>query len=233
MEQGWIRLPRSIRDSRLWPKTRRYTDLEALVDLKMSANYRPSKVFVGGRTIHIPSGGFLTSQVQLAKRWHWNRETVNKFLRALNTLEILRIETRRGVDKGYTLITFLNLMDYDGTDQADFPIDDERKTSIEPASNQHIQEGKEEESLERESSIYPNPSPKSDSESESEIGVKRVEAGVQKVAAAGIYESDPTDYWDLATSFDEVLLISRKPPETLKAIALVKKVFGKESKVIK
>lgn len=134
MADGYFRLPRAIRDSGFWPKTRRYTSLEALIDLCLSARYgkTPGKEYVGGRMITIPTGGYMTSQVKLAKRWRWDEKTVRKFLLSLNALGILRIETKKGIDHGYTLITFENSIAYDGDQESEFSIDDEENSRSTP-----------------------------------------------------------------------------------------------------
>lgn len=123
MEKGWIQFPRAIRNCPFWPKARSYTDFEALVDLMCDAEFEPKQVVRGGRLITISKGGVLTMQVSLARRWDWDRKTVSKFLRLLYSLHYLRIETYRGIDKGYTLLTFENSKTFVTEDEIGFSIE--------------------------------------------------------------------------------------------------------------
>ena len=97
MGSGWIKLHRKIRDNPFWPKSRRYTPLEAWLDVLMSANHAPAKNLHGISTlVPVERGQFITSQVKLAERWRWNRKTVKKFLLFLKKNEMLDIETKKG-----------------------------------------------------------------------------------------------------------------------------------------
>lgn len=124
MKDTWIHLPRSIRNCPFWPKTRRYTRLEALIDLMCDAEYELQRVERGGHMIDIPAGGLLTIQVSLARRWRWDRKTVSKFLSLLESLNFLRIETQRGIDKGYTLLIFQNSKTFFSNGEIGFSPDD-------------------------------------------------------------------------------------------------------------
>ncbi len=113
MDTGWIRLHRKIRDNSLWPKNRRFTALEAWLDVLMSANHAPAKTLLGITTpVPVKRGQFITSQVGLAERWKWNRRTVTRFLSMLKKDEMLDIETKKGGDIGFTLITIQNYNTY-------------------------------------------------------------------------------------------------------------------------
>ncbi len=110
MDSGWIRLHRKIREHWLWPgkKKRRYSKLEAWIDLILSANHQPRKVDIGSKLITIGRGQLLTSQVGLAKKWSWHRETVVQFFYQLKADEMLDIETSKQTNTGYTLLTLCN-----------------------------------------------------------------------------------------------------------------------------
>lgn len=128
---GFIKLSRDIYDCGFWPKRRRYTELEALLDLKLSAHYKPDKICVGGRTIHLPADSVFTSQVRLAKRWKWNRRTVSRFLAQLLVRQLCRIETRRGIEHGFTIITFLKFSNFAEDDDGSSPADNLGESHIE------------------------------------------------------------------------------------------------------
>ncbi len=113
MESGWIKLHRRIRDNLLWPKSRRFTPLEAWLDLLLRANHSPTKDLHGTSTlISVERGQVMTSQIELAGHWKWNRKTVKAFLSTLHNDEMVDIETNRGADIGYTLITIRNYSKY-------------------------------------------------------------------------------------------------------------------------
>ncbi len=138
-EAGWIRLHRKIRDHWIWPRKgrgARYSHFEAWIDLLLSANHQMQKVNVGGRLVVVARGQFLTSQVHLAKRWRWNRETVSKFLKLLHSDEMADIEASRKTDSGYTLVTICNYEKYQGAVGSESSIQTGNETSDRPATDQ-------------------------------------------------------------------------------------------------
>jgi len=111
---GWIKLHRKIKEHWLWPDGARYSKLEAWIDLLLSANHSQNKVLLGSKLIIVERGQVLTSQLSLAKRWGWNRKTVNTFLKVTKSDEILDFQSSSEVDTGYTLITIRNYGKYQG-----------------------------------------------------------------------------------------------------------------------
>lgn len=103
MEVGYIKLWRKIRESNLWP-TGKYSKLEAFEDLILSANGKEKK----WQGILIKRGEFITSQLELSKRWRWSISTVNEFLKA-QKIET-RIETR--TNRRHTHIIVLKYEQY-------------------------------------------------------------------------------------------------------------------------
>ncbi len=112
---GWVRIYRSLADHPIW-MGRRFTPGQAWVDLIMLANFHDGKVLQGSVWIPVLRGQVFTSQLALAKRWHWNRKTVRGFLKALNLDNVLDIQTSNRTDTGYTLLTLLNYDKYQGAD---------------------------------------------------------------------------------------------------------------------
>jgi hypothetical protein len=115
---GWIKLHRQFREHKFWPKRRRYSMLEAWLDLLMSANWQDSKVMRGYQLIDVKRGQVFTSAVALAKRWKWNRKSIVLFLNLLKADTMADIKTSKGRDTGYTLITILNYEKYQGVDDS-------------------------------------------------------------------------------------------------------------------
>ena len=141
--EGWIKLPRSFRDSCFWPKRRRYTNTEALIDLALAVNYGPAKVAIGNRTIHVPSGGLITSQAKLSARWGWDRRTVRTFLRRAESAQILHVQTKRGIETGYTLLVIENICGFSGDSNGETWLSDESEAGPRYPFDAHKQEEQE------------------------------------------------------------------------------------------
>ena len=84
MHRGYIKLWRKVQDSDFWFKNRRGkhrqpTELEAWLDLILSANHAPGYVNVSGHRVQIGRGQLVASLRYLAERWHWSKNKVNSF----------------------------------------------------------------------------------------------------------------------------------------------------------
>jgi len=137
--QGWICLHRQIKSHWLWPgvKGRRYSKFEAWIYLILSANHQARKVDIGSKFIVVERGQLLTSQVALAKKWKWHRETVLLFLYQLKADEMLGIDTSKHTSTGYTLLTICNYSKYQSGEEQASDIQPDIETDIRPASTQH------------------------------------------------------------------------------------------------
>jgi DNA replication protein DnaD len=82
------------------------------MDLLLEANHKPVRVNVGSELIAVNRGQVLTSQVKLAQRWKWHRETVVKRLGLFKTSEMIDFKTSNRTSTGYTLITIRNYGKY-------------------------------------------------------------------------------------------------------------------------
>jgi len=137
---GWVRLHRKLADHPIWTREK-FTKGQAWVDLILLASYADHIAFQSTKAVTVKRGQVLTSQVNLAKRWRWNRETVRTFLLLLKSTNMVAIETSKATDTGYTLITMLSYELYQGErlEPKIVPsaIDSAIETSIDPASNQH------------------------------------------------------------------------------------------------
>lgn len=117
MEKGWVRLHRKFKDHWLWKEKRRFSRWEAWEDLFTEANYKENKVLKGSSLITIKRGQLLTSQIKLAGRWGWHRETVSKFLKLLKSDRMIDFTTVIGYDIGHTLVTILNYKELQNNDE--------------------------------------------------------------------------------------------------------------------
>jgi len=125
---GWIRLHRKVRDHWFWPQRHRYSHFEAWIDLLLSANHRQGKVPIGSKLITVERGQVLTSQLSLARRWRWNRKTVNAFLKITKGDQILDFESSKEVHTGFTLITIRNYSKYQGKENEALDIEADNGT---------------------------------------------------------------------------------------------------------
>jgi len=103
------------------------------MDLLLSANHRQEKVSLGLKLINVERGQLITSQVALAKRWGWDRKTVNTFLKLTKSDEILDFQSSKEVDTGYTLVTIRNYSKYQDGENGALDI----QTDIQRTSNGH------------------------------------------------------------------------------------------------
>ena len=137
---GWVRLHRRLADHPLWIG-QRFTRGQAWADLILRASYADHIAFHGSRVLPVRRGQVLTSQVALASRWKWNRETVRAFLRLLESANMAAIETSKATDTGYTLVSLLNYDLYQGTGEGLKALPSGTlsaiETPFEPASSQH------------------------------------------------------------------------------------------------
>lgn len=113
-QSGCICLHRQIKSHWLWPgvKGSRYSKFEAWIYLLLSTNHQARKIDIGSKLIIVGRGQLLTSQVALARRWSWHRETVSQFLYQLKADGMLGIETSKHTSTGYTLLTICNYDKY-------------------------------------------------------------------------------------------------------------------------
>lgn len=106
---------------------------------------------IAGKPTTVARGQLLTSQVGLAARWGWHRETVSDFIKALRSDFVIDIQTGRGSDIGYTLITIRNYERYQSGQNNEIDIEadietgfeNESETTLEPAILKEDKKNKE------------------------------------------------------------------------------------------
>jgi DNA replication protein DnaD len=101
--KGWILLYRSIRDSWVWD-SKPFDQARAWIDLILDANHDEGKVFTGTNLIKVKRGQDLISIRSLASRWGWSKDRVSKFLSALQSDNMIRLEKV----SGRTVLTIVN-----------------------------------------------------------------------------------------------------------------------------
>ncbi|UZJ39976.1 hypothetical protein OO185_02425 [Prosthecochloris sp. SCSIO W1102] len=79
MNDGWVKLYRSLSDSDLW-LAEKFTKGQAWVDLFLHANHKPGFFDVRGNFVNLERGQLGWSELTMAKRWKWSRDKVRRFL---------------------------------------------------------------------------------------------------------------------------------------------------------
>lgn len=105
MEQGWIKLHRSIYNHWLWKED---TKLKWWLDLLLMANHTTRKILLGNQLIEISRGSLHTSLTKLTVRWNADKKTVKRFLDLLQKDSMISYTT---TSKG-TTINISNYKDF-------------------------------------------------------------------------------------------------------------------------
>jgi len=102
--EGYIKLYRKIKENKYWLEPRKFSKLEAWIDLLLRASFKDKALVMGDVALSLQAGQLVTSQVKLALSWSWNRETVNKYLKRLKLDKQIDYKT----SNKFTLITISN-----------------------------------------------------------------------------------------------------------------------------
>jgi len=107
MAQGWVSIHREIWNSWVW-KDKPFSKGQAWIDLILMANHEDKKVLVGNSLVLVKRGSRIMSQLKLAERWGWGAGRTRKFLRLLESDNMIAVNAT----KRYTLITIINYEKY-------------------------------------------------------------------------------------------------------------------------
>ena len=92
--EGWVSIYRQIRKHPIWTMER-FTYGQAWVDLILRANHCNREIPYNGQIVTVERGWMLTSKVKLAEEWQWNVKTVDKYLKKLQKLKMIRVKSDR------------------------------------------------------------------------------------------------------------------------------------------
>lgn len=94
--KGWISIYRELKDHWLWDKTRVFSEVEAWIDLLLSANHEEKKVKIGMNLYNVQRGEQIRSLKTLASEWNWSRSRVKRFLDLLqkDNMIVIKIDTK-------------------------------------------------------------------------------------------------------------------------------------------
>lgn len=106
-DKGYIKLYRSILDNPLW-KHEPFSKGQAWIDLLLLANHKDIKILQGADFVTYKRGTVTTSIPKLEYRWHWSKNKIRSYLKALERDGMI---TQKGTAKGTTL-TIVNYSFY-------------------------------------------------------------------------------------------------------------------------
>ena len=117
MKEGYIPISRKLFESLWWLEEREFSKAEARLDMIQSARFEASstKMLVGCKVIEVGRGEFPATIRFLAKRWGWNKNRVDRFLKLLVAENMITTRTASGTSQ--TIIKLCNYDDYNPTNE--------------------------------------------------------------------------------------------------------------------
>lgn len=135
---GWIKLNRSIQSHWIYNERRKFSKLEAWIDMIMTANYADNKVIIKGKLYEVKRGESINSMDTWASRWSWDKSAVRRFLTLLQNDNMISIKS----DSITTHLTICKYESYQGERNAD-ETQTKRKRNADETQTTPIKEGKE------------------------------------------------------------------------------------------
>ena len=124
MQQGWIKLHRSLLEHFVWTD-KPFNMGAAWVDLVLMANYDENKVSINGNVVRVERGQIFTSYRFLAERWGWSLGRVKRFIDVLESDEMMTVERSKNGTR-LTLVNYSNFQDVQNTNGT--PTEHQRNT---------------------------------------------------------------------------------------------------------
>ena len=124
MQQGWIKLHRSLLEHFVWTD-KPFNMGAAWVDLVLMANYDKNKVSINGIVVRVERGQIFTSYRFLAERWGWSLGRVKRFIDVLESEEMMTVERSKNGTR-LTLVNYSNFQDVQNTNGT--PTEHQRNT---------------------------------------------------------------------------------------------------------
>jgi hypothetical protein len=136
---GWIKLHRSIQNNWLFTEKRKFSKLEAWIDIILTCNHSDNKVMIKGKLYDVKRGQSILSLDSWSKRWDWDKSSVRRFFGTLQK-EAMIVYTSDNIT---THLTVCKYEDYQGTCNTDETPTKRGRTSND--TNPRMKEEKEEE----------------------------------------------------------------------------------------
>ena len=134
---GWIKLHRSIQNNWLFTEKRKFSKLEAWIDIILTCNHSDNKVMIKGKLYDVKRGQSILSLDSWSKRWDWDKSSVRRYFGTLQN-EAMIVYTSDNIT---THLTVCKYEDYQGTCNADETPTKRRRTSND--TNLRMKEEKE------------------------------------------------------------------------------------------
>jgi hypothetical protein len=112
---GWIKLHRSLTEHWIYNERRKFSKLEAWIDILMTVNYEDKKVLIKGKLYDVKRGQSILSLDSWAKRWNWDKSAVRRLFNLLQNDSMIEIIS----DNITTHITVCKYDSYQGIENAD------------------------------------------------------------------------------------------------------------------
>ena len=118
---GWIKIVRDIRNHWIWHDPKRF---QWWIDLLLLANFEDTKAMINSQLVEIHRGQLIWSQRSLARRWMTTPKTVRKFIRQLESDQMVVIKTdQKELYKNTLRCPRLTICNYDRY-QSGVPVND-------------------------------------------------------------------------------------------------------------
>ena len=112
---GWIKIHRSIKDHWLYTEKRVFSKFEAWNDILLTVNYSDAQTLIKGKLYNVKRGQSILSLESWAKRWGWEKSSVRRFLKLLESESMVVLES----DNVTTRLTVCKYENYQDERNAD------------------------------------------------------------------------------------------------------------------
>jgi hypothetical protein len=103
---GWIKLHRQLNNHWLYTEKRKFSKLEAWIDILFTVNFADTKTVIKGKLIEVKRGESILSLDSWSKRWNWDKSAVRRFFDMLQSDGMIAL-------KSETVTTRLTICNYE------------------------------------------------------------------------------------------------------------------------
>ena len=90
---GWLKLHRSIKDHWLYTEKRKFSRLEAWLDILVNVNYAEAKTIIKGKIYIVKRGESIMSLDSWSKRWNWDKSKTRRFFELLVVDKMIELKS--------------------------------------------------------------------------------------------------------------------------------------------
>jgi hypothetical protein len=124
-----------MRECWIWEEKEPFDKRSAWIDLLLSANHADKKTLINNNLTDVKRGSFITSEVKLSERWKWDRGKVRRFLKLLESDNMLKKEA---TSRLYITVIIMNYDTYQSATSESIEntkVEDNDTTSNEQVTN--------------------------------------------------------------------------------------------------